>query len=48
MRIDERNFKENPTYFKYLIKEVVEERRKQSVEGFLYEIDTPEFIEEDY
>jgi len=42
-RINEQQFKSNPTFFRHLIKELVNERRKQLKEGLLYEIDMPEF-----
>src|SRR3990167_2374458 len=49
IRIPERKFfGSGATFYKFLIKEVLEERKKQYDCGRLYQIDVPEFKEEDY
>lgn len=48
LRIQDKNFDKNPSYFKFLIKEVVEERRRQLEMGYLYEIEVKDFSDEEY
>lgn len=43
IRIYDKNFFKNPLFFKYLIQEIVHERRKQYEDGQLFPIDIPEF-----
>ena len=49
IRISDKNlFGFKKSFYKHLIREVVEARRDQYNGGHLYQIDVPEFVEEDY
>jgi len=48
LRIPEKKFLKNRSFFKSLIREVVEARREQYNSGFLHKIDVPDFREEEW
>lgn len=45
---DNEFFGEKGMFYKYLIKEIVEERRNQYKNGFLYSIEIPDYIDKNY
>lgn len=47
IRVKDKRFNENATFYKFLISDVVEERRKQLASGELFQIDIPAFDRED-
>lgn len=47
IRVKDKRFNENVTFYKFLISDVVEERRKQLESGELFQIDIPAFDRED-
>lgn len=48
IRINDSNFKKNPSFYKFLVKYIVEERRKQYETGDLSLLDILEFDPENY
>lgn len=49
IRIQDKEFKGyKASFYKSLIREIVEERREQYLKGVLYPVDFPKFVESDY